>query len=247
MKKIILFTFCTFLPLASHAQTAVEKALVNLVKPTVAKEATIVIPATTGNAISDMARITRAVSEVANRQYSAKQVLVELTQKAQVENRATIPEALLAHEILQKEPVMFYNATQVSSLWYFFKDVINESRCLLVRYNKQYFYQIRPGAEGAIEKMKAELKLQTQSADKRIYSQKELDDRLTSIREWKASLKGFADNNFKEKSTFFLQGYDALSWLEYYYRTLNGENCEIPGSLWKTWQTQYRHVWGEGW
>ena len=224
-----------------------EKALVNLVKPTVAKEATIVIPATTGNAISDMARITRAVSEVANRQYSAKQVLVGLTQKAQAENRATIPEALLAHEILQKEPVMFYNATQVSSLWYFFRDSINESEHWLVKYNKQYFFKIRPGAEGAIEKMKAELKLQTQSADKRIYSQKELDDRLTSIREWKASLKGFADNNFKEKSTFFLQGYDALSWLEYYYRTLNGENCEIPGSLWKTWQTQHRHVWGEGW
>ena len=162
MRKIILSALCAFLSLSSYAQgmSVVEKALVNCAKlrGKIARQVNVPL---TGNVTFDIERATQAIKNAARLQ-SSSAIIKDLTQKAVKENRADIPEALLANEVLNKSALEFYNAGQDhGSLWYAYIPGIVE--------NGQYrdldriYVGLRSEVEGYIKELKLELRLQTTS------------------------------------------------------------------------------------
>ncbi len=230
MKKIILFVFCTFLPLASHAQTAAEKALEALLKPAV-KEVSVTIPVSGKGATFDLSQATEAIKRSIASQYGP--TMDTLIKKAKAENRSTIPEALLAHEILNKSVMTSYNFAKMDSLWWAYKSGIMQSG-IGTGLDKRYF-RIRPTVETVIEQMKAELQAQTTSPIVLLNDEQVLKDRLFRIDYLNSQLASFHPY-LKTGPTFILEGQDTLAWLKYYYLALSGTPSDVPVSLWKNWK-----------
>ena len=233
MKKIILFTFCTFLPLVSHAQTAAEKALEALLKPAV-KEVSVTVPVTGRGAAFDLTQATSAIKNVISRQYSGPTINT-LIQKAKAENRATIPEALLAYEVWNTWALQIYNFGQDDgSLWHAYKPGIVKSG----KYHEpdSVYRRLRPDVEAYIEDLKQELQLQSTSPVVLFNNEQELQRKIDTIEELQNSMQVFASRwlDPNRGSSFFTDGYEALAWLKYYYSALNGQIRAVPVSRWRS-------------
>ena len=232
MKKIILFTFCTFLSLASHAQTAAEKALEALFKPAV-KEVSVAVSVTGRGAAFDLAQATSAIKNVISRQYGSRVTMMNLIRKAKAENRATIPAALLANEVLNKMALEFYNVGKDDgSLWYAYKPGIVESG--QYRGPDATYRRLRLQVARYIESLKLELQLQTTSPVLLFKNEMDSQEKIDTIEELQRWMRSFAIEwlDPDRGQSFFTDGYEALGWLKYYYSALNGNVIDVPGRGW---------------
>ncbi len=232
MKRLLLGILCICLPLVSHAQTAAEKALEALLKPAV-KEVSVTVPVTGKGAAFDLAQATSAIKNVISRQYGSRVTMTNLIRKAKAEKRATIPEALLAYEVLNTMALEFYNVGKDDgSLWYAYKPGLVKSG----QYHApDSIYRIlRPQVAGYIENLKEELQLQTTSPVVLFNTETILQRKIDTIEELQAKMNSFAvqwlDPN--RGQSFFTDGYEALAWLKYYYSALNGKVIDVPVSGW---------------
>ena len=233
MKKLLLGVLCVCLPLASYAQTAAEKALEALLKPAV-KEISVTVPVTGKGAAFDLAQATSAIKNVISRQYGSRVTTTNLIRKAKAENRATIPAALLANEILNKEAVMLYNFAQMDSLWWAYKRDLQKG---ISSGLDQRYFRIRPTVEAIVEQMKAELRAQTTSPIVLFNGEQLLKDRLFKIEYLSEQLESFHPYLEKEAS-FIVDGQDALAWLKYYYLAVSGTLSDVPVSVGEKWRTK---------
>ena len=250
MKKLLLAILCVCFASASYAQTSqARRALEKLIGASISQELTpaISVPLTGKGIVFDIARMGQLINTVAKRKAYMNQfttgTIEALTKQAIAAKRSTIPEALLAYEILNQIPVKFYNAGQDDGhLWYAYRKGIysenGEGR--LVHSLDATYRQLRREVEQAIENMKNELTWQTTNSKPLFSDRFDVLPRLATIRDLRNRLGNFADSYLNKRHSFFLEGQDALSWFEYYYLSVTGNNCTLPISQWNTWEPKYR-------